>query len=83
MDDRERRGWEYHTLSPPRESTMKEAADPTEALNDLGADGWKLVDTVDFVGGGTKYLVLRRPAAPAEATDRPGAPDEPVPAAGG
>ena len=49
---------------------MKEADDPEAALNDLGADGWELVTTVEYVGGGTKYLVLKRPA------DGPANPDE-------
>ncbi len=31
-------------------------------LDELGADGWELVATLDYVGGGTKYLVLKRPA---------------------
>jgi hypothetical protein len=54
-------GWEYRTLQPPRKETKKEAEDPTERLNDLGADGWELVSTVEYVGGGTKFLVLKRP----------------------
>lgn len=52
--------WEYETLRPPRGSTQKEATDPKEALNELGAEGWELVDTVDYVGGGTKFLILKR-----------------------
>jgi hypothetical protein len=53
--------WEYRILEPPRESTQKEASDPTIALNELGADGWELVDTIDYTGGGTKFLVFKRP----------------------
>lgn len=53
--------WEYRTVRPPREATMKEATDPTEQLNDLGADGWELVTTIEYTGGGTKYLVFKRP----------------------
>ena len=53
--------WEYYCLRPPREETKKEASDPTEELNDLGAEGWELVDTITYTGGGTKYLVLKRP----------------------
>lgn len=63
MGERERDQWEYRSLQPPRESTMKEAKDPTDALNDLGADGWELADSIDYVGGGTKLLLLKRPAA--------------------
>ncbi|WP_254544250.1 DUF4177 domain-containing protein [Halomarina pelagica] len=53
--------WEYETLRPPREATKHEAADPKEALNELGTEGWELVCSVDYAGGGTKYLVLKRP----------------------
>lgn len=52
--------WEYETLQPPRGSTKKESVDPKAALNELGKEGWELVDTVDYVGGGTKFLVLKR-----------------------
>ncbi|QDX40864.1 DUF4177 domain-containing protein [Salarchaeum sp. JOR-1] len=55
------REWEYETLRPPRGATQKEAEDPKEALNKLGADGWELVDTIDYADGGTKFLVLKRP----------------------
>ncbi len=41
---------------------MHEATDPKTELNELGADGWELVCTVEYAGGGTKYLVLKRPA---------------------
>jgi hypothetical protein len=54
--------WEYETLRPPRGATKKESADPEAELNELGADGWELVTTVEYTGGGTKYLVLKRPA---------------------
>ncbi|QLG28400.1 hypothetical protein HUG10_12955 [Halorarum halophilum] len=53
--------WEYRTLRPPRESTKKEASDPVDELNDLGAEGWEVVETIDYVGGGTKFLLLKRP----------------------
>jgi hypothetical protein len=55
--------WEYRTLEPPREETLKEAADPTAVLNRAGEEGWELVDTVDYAGGGTKLLLLKRPVA--------------------
>ena len=62
MSDTEPTRWEYHCLRPPRQETKKEASDPTEELNELGASGWELTDTVDYTGGGTKYLVFKRPA---------------------
>ena len=53
--------WEYETLRPPRGETRKEAEDPKDAINELAAEGWRLVDTIDYTGGGTKYLVFERP----------------------
>jgi hypothetical protein len=53
--------WEYRSLRPPREETQKEASDPTAQLNELGDEGWEFVDTIDYTGGGTKFLVLKRP----------------------
>lgn len=53
--------WEYETLRPPRGPTKKEAIDPKGQLNELGGDGWELVTTVEYVGGGTKYMVFKRP----------------------
>ena len=54
--------WEYRSLEPPRESTKKESADPTARLNELGAEGWELCESVTYTGGGTKFLILKRPA---------------------
>ncbi|WP_306053365.1 DUF4177 domain-containing protein [Natronococcus wangiae] len=54
--------WEYETIRPPREATMEEASDPKDLLNDLGRDGWELISTIEYSGGGTKYLVFKRPA---------------------
>ena len=59
MEDSDR--WEYRTLRPPLVETQKEADDPVDELNELGAAGWELAETVDYTGGGTKYLVLKRP----------------------
>lgn len=61
VSERDPPRWEYRALRPPREETKKEATDPTDALNDLGADGWEVADTIDYVGGGTKYILLKRP----------------------
>jgi hypothetical protein len=59
--DSARQQWEYRTLRPEREATKHEAADPQSGLNELGAEGWELVTTVEYAGGGTKYLILKRP----------------------
>ncbi|MGQ5515548.1 DUF4177 domain-containing protein [Halococcus saccharolyticus] len=54
--------WEYETLRPPRGETRKESEDPKAEMNELAAEGWRLVETIDYTGGGTKYLVFERPA---------------------
>lgn len=55
--------WEYKTLRPPRGETKKEADDPQKELNAYGEDGWELSETIEYTGGGTKYLVFKRPVA--------------------
>jgi hypothetical protein len=55
--------WEYETIAPPKGSTQKEATDPKAHLNELGEEGWELVDTIEYIGGGTKFLVFKRPKA--------------------
>lgn len=50
--------WEYQTLRPSREVTHKEAADLEDDLNELGADGWEFITTIEYEGGGTKYLLF-------------------------
>lgn len=62
MNDHATDAWEYQTLRVPRGPTHKESADPEKELNELGADGWELTETIDYVGGGTKFLVFRRSA---------------------
>jgi MoaA/NifB/PqqE/SkfB family radical SAM enzyme len=57
-----RQQWEYRILRPSREATKKELENPVDELNELGADGWELVETIEYVEGGTKFLVLKRPA---------------------
>jgi len=54
--------WEYHSLRVPREPTKKEARDPTDRLDALGEEGWELTTTAEYVGGGTKFMVLKRPS---------------------
>jgi len=60
MDNDQSTRYEYYTLRPPREATKKEAADPVDKLAELGADGWELVTTIEYAGGGTKFLVFKR-----------------------
>ncbi|WP_158058308.1 hypothetical protein [Halorussus halophilus] len=67
--------WEYETLRPPREGTKKEARDPKRQLNELGAEGWELTATIEYVGGGTKFLILKRPV-PVANDDSVGQTDE-------
>jgi len=63
------RRWEYKTVRPPRDETKKEATDPQTALNDHGAAGWEFVETIDYTGGGTKFLVFKRPVATDDGID--------------
>lgn len=60
MSQTNQRRWEYRSVRPPREETMKEASDPTDRLNELGAQGWEVATTIDYAGGGTKYIVMKR-----------------------
>ena len=60
------RRWEYKTLRPTRGETKKEAEDPQAELNEYGDEGWELAGTVDDTGGGTKFLVFKRPAEAAD-----------------
>ena len=60
----ERVEWEYETLRAPRGSTKHETSDPKADLNELGAEGWELVGTAAYSGGGTKYYLLKRPRRP-------------------
>lgn len=53
--------WEYETLRPPRDETKKEAEDPKADINELAAEGWRVIETIEYTGGGTKYIVLERP----------------------
>ena len=52
--------WEYETVRPPRGETKKEASDPAPILDEYATEGWQLVETIDYTGGGTKYLVFGR-----------------------
>lgn len=60
----ERAEWEYKMIEPAKGLTKHEAINSEEQLNELGAEGWRLVDTVSYDGGGTKLFVLERRANP-------------------
>ena len=49
-----------------RGEIKKESEDPKTQLNEFAADGWRLVETIDYTGGGTKYLVFERSVRPDE-----------------
>lgn len=53
----DRMQWEYKTVRPRRDPTKKEATDPVDERNDLGARGWEVVTTIDYAGGGTKFII--------------------------
>jgi hypothetical protein len=65
MDEQDSHRWEYEILRPPRDETKKEAENPKVAINELAAEGWRLVETIDYSGGGTKYIVFERPRSAA------------------
>ncbi|WP_459890070.1 hypothetical protein [Halostagnicola bangensis] len=60
MSDSGNFSWEYKIIRPERGVALKEAGDPEMTLNEFGTHGWKLTETIDYVGGGTKYLVFKR-----------------------
>jgi hypothetical protein len=66
MPESEAIHWEYETLRPPRDESKKEAQDPKAELNRPGAEGWGLVGTIDYEGGGTRYPVFERPVQSGE-----------------
>ncbi|MFC4987598.1 MULTISPECIES: DUF4177 domain-containing protein [Saliphagus] len=65
MSERTDDHWEYETLRVPRGEVKKESVDPKAEINDLASDGWRLVETVDYTGGGTKFLIFERPVGDA------------------
>lgn len=65
--------WEYETLRVPRGETKKESEDPKTEINELAAEGWRLTETIDYTGGGTKFLVFERSARNSDEADQQGA----------
>jgi hypothetical protein len=65
--------WEYETLRVPRGETKKESEDPKAQLNELAAEGWRLTETIDYTGGGTKFLVFERSARDSDEANQQGA----------
>ena len=61
MTDERIQKWEYKTLEPAKGLTKRETVDPTDELNELGAEGWELTESVSYDKGGTKFLILKRP----------------------
>ena len=61
MDNAPSTAWEYKVIEPPTELTKRESTNPEPRLNELGANGWRLVETVSYDGGGTKFLIFERP----------------------
>ncbi|MFC6719455.1 hypothetical protein ACFQGT_12645 [Natrialbaceae archaeon GCM10025810] len=64
------RRWEYRTVRPPRDETKKEAKNPQQLLNEYGDNGWELAETIGYTGGGTKFLVFKRPVEAGDSTDK-------------
>lgn len=55
--------WDYKTINPSESYAGVEVLtkDPQEALNELGDDGWELVESIEESVGKSKYLVFKRP----------------------
>ena len=59
-----RQQWEYKVVDLSSTWTPfsgKKSRNPEETLNELGSDGWELVDTLAEGGGNTQALVFKRP----------------------
>ena len=69
MTDAEATRWEDETVRPPRDETKKEATEPTDRLNERATEGWRVVETVEYTGGGTKFFLMERPAQPPDEAD--------------
>lgn len=57
--------WDYKTINPSESYAGVEilSQDPEKVLNELGDEGWELVETVEEGVGKSKYLVFKRPKA--------------------
>ncbi|SFR61776.1 hypothetical protein [Halogeometricum limi] len=55
--------WEYKAVEPPKGLTKREAIDPTDRLNELGAERWEFTGTIEYDKGGTKFIVFKRPVS--------------------
>lgn len=57
--------WEYKTIKNTKGIIVNKAdSDPSGRLNELGEDGWELVESIETALGGasqTTGLVLKRP----------------------
>lgn len=55
--------WDYKTINPSEAYAGIEvlSEDPEGVLNELGGEGWELVETVEETTGRTKYMVFKRP----------------------
>ena len=60
----DRQQWEYRMIEPSKGLTKREAINSEDKLNELGADGWRLIETVSYDQGGTKLFVLERRVDP-------------------
>lgn len=48
--------------SPTARSDKKEVSNSKAEFIQLGAVGWELVTTIEYTGGGMKFLLFKRPA---------------------
>jgi hypothetical protein len=59
MTDRTR--WEYKVVDLSTSFLGKSVKNPEERLNELGADGWELVEDLSEASGNSQSLVFKRP----------------------
>lgn len=65
------RKWDYKTINPSESFAGIDmlSKDPESALEELGDDGWELVETIEESIGRTKYLIFKRPRTEETALD--------------
>jgi hypothetical protein len=57
----ERQQWEYKVVDLSTSFLGKSVKNPEEELNELGREGWELVEDLSEASGNTQSLVFKRP----------------------
>ncbi|WP_323676507.1 DUF4177 domain-containing protein [Halorubellus sp. PRR65] len=56
-----RQQWEYKVVDLSTSFLGKSVEDPEDRLNELGRDGWELVEDLSEASGNSQSLVFKRP----------------------